>query len=185
MGPAAIAAMPSLIAAYDRVLTSEQHRIGQSAIARAIGQIAPNTKSAPEAVAILTRALDSDDWSVRDAAARAIGNFGQDGAVARPTSRPRMRSRQKRPRSRHRPLPRRSNHHPQPGTMTPRTGADQSGMMAYSRLPLRMTRVARALRVYVGAASGRKGPGAGGPGRRRSGCRPPVRSRAGGASPAD
>ena len=43
LGPGAVAAVPPLIAAYDRVLKSERHRIGQSAIAAAIGQIAPNS----------------------------------------------------------------------------------------------------------------------------------------------
>ncbi len=84
IGPTAVAAMPSVIAAYDRMLRSKQRPIGQSAIAAAIGQIAPNSESAPQAVAILMRALDSKEWSVRDAAARALGNFGKGASAALP-----------------------------------------------------------------------------------------------------
>jgi HEAT repeat protein len=70
LGPGATAAVPSSIKAYDKVLKSEHHVMGQSAIPAALGRIAPNSTSAPDAVAILIRALDSKDNSVRLAALR-------------------------------------------------------------------------------------------------------------------
>jgi len=82
MGPRAVAAVPPLIAAYDKVLDSEQHRIGQTAIAAALGQIAP--RSASGAVATLIRALDAKAWSVRLGAVQALGHFGKDAAAAIP-----------------------------------------------------------------------------------------------------
>jgi len=84
LGPAAVAAVPPLIAAYDKALNSQQQRIGQSAIAAALGRIAPKSASAPGAVAILIRALDAKGWSVRLGAVQALGNFGRDAAGAIP-----------------------------------------------------------------------------------------------------
>ncbi|MFI5455793.1 MAG: HEAT repeat domain-containing protein [Isosphaerales bacterium] len=84
VGPGAVAAVPPLIAAYDKALNSVQHRIGQSAIAAALGRIAPKSGSAPGAVAILIQALDSKDWTVRVGAAQALGQFGVDAAPAMP-----------------------------------------------------------------------------------------------------
>jgi len=84
MGPRAVAAVPLLIAAYDKVLNSEQHRIGQTAIAAALGQIAPRSASAPGAVATLIRALDANGRSVRLGAVQALEHFGKDAAGAIP-----------------------------------------------------------------------------------------------------
>jgi HEAT repeat protein len=84
MGPRAAAALPSLIAAYDKVLGAKQHMIGQIAIPKALGRIAPKSASAQGAVAILIRALDSQDWSVRLGAAQSLGSFGADAAGAIP-----------------------------------------------------------------------------------------------------
>jgi HEAT repeat protein len=82
IGPPAVAAVPPLIAAYDNALNSQHHQIGQSAIAVALGRIAPGSASAPDAVAILMRALDSKGWPVRLCAVQALGHFGRDAAPA-------------------------------------------------------------------------------------------------------
>ncbi len=84
LGPRAVAAVPQLIAAYDRVLKSNQHVIGQMSISDAIGRIAPKSASAADAIAILIRALDSGDEWVRRGAVEALGNFGEDAAPALP-----------------------------------------------------------------------------------------------------
>jgi HEAT repeat protein len=84
MGPRADAALPALIAAYDKVLGSERHQIDQIARSKALARIAPKSGSAPAAVAILARALDSQDWQVRVGAALSLRSFGADAAVAIP-----------------------------------------------------------------------------------------------------
>jgi len=84
LGPRAIDAMPALIAAYHRILTTERDTLGQNEVAKAIGQIAPHSASAPRAVVILIRALDSSDSSVRHGAVEALGKFGDDAAGAVP-----------------------------------------------------------------------------------------------------
>lgn len=84
LGPRAGAAVPALIAAYDKVLKSKQHVIGQISIPYALGRIAPKTASAADAVAISLRALDSGDVWVRLGAAQALGSFGEDAAEAIP-----------------------------------------------------------------------------------------------------
>jgi HEAT repeat protein len=84
LGPRAVAAVPRLIAAYDKVLKSKQHVIDQMSISDAIGRIAPKSASAPDAVAILVRALNSGNEWVRRGAVQALGSFGEDGAAAIP-----------------------------------------------------------------------------------------------------
>jgi HEAT repeat protein len=84
IGPRALAAVPKLIIAYERAQKPGQHMIGQSAISQALGQIAPKTASAPAAIAILTKGLDSDDVWVRVGSASALGRFGGDAAGAIP-----------------------------------------------------------------------------------------------------
>jgi HEAT repeat protein len=84
LGPPAVAAVPSLIAAYEKVVGSRQHTIGQIRIPSALARIAPGSRSAPEALAILVRALDSGDVSVRLGAAQAVGRFGRDATRAIP-----------------------------------------------------------------------------------------------------
>ena len=84
LGPRAVAAVPSLIAAYDRVLKSKQHDASHMSISYVIGRIAPQSASAPDAVAILVRALDSGDEWVRLGAVQALGSFGEDAAEAIP-----------------------------------------------------------------------------------------------------
>ena len=84
LGPPAVAALPRLIAAYDKVLKSKQHVIGQMSISDAIGRIAPKSESAPDAIAIMVRALDSGDEWVRRGAVQALGSFGEDAAAAIP-----------------------------------------------------------------------------------------------------
>jgi HEAT repeat protein len=82
IGPPAIAAVPTLIAAYNKALN--RHYMAHAAIPRALGRIAPNTAAAPDAVAALIRALDSNDMTVRMGAVDALGHFGKDGAAAIP-----------------------------------------------------------------------------------------------------
>jgi HEAT repeat protein len=82
IGPAANAAVPNLIAAYDKTL--DRHYMAQAAIPSALGRIAPRSPAAPAAIAALIRALDSDNVSVRIGAVDALGRFGKDGAAAIP-----------------------------------------------------------------------------------------------------
>jgi HEAT repeat protein len=84
IGPSAAVAVPDLIAAYETVLASKDHVIGQIAIPRALAKIAPNSAAAPDVVAILMRALDSQDPSIRLGAVEALGQFGKDAAAAIP-----------------------------------------------------------------------------------------------------
>jgi HEAT repeat protein len=82
LGPKAIAAAPALIISYWHMLASEEHWIGQIEIANAIGRIAPHSTSAPRAVAVLVRALDSKDWSIQRGAIDALAKFGPEAAGA-------------------------------------------------------------------------------------------------------
>jgi HEAT repeat protein len=84
MGPRAAGAVPRLIAAYEKVQKSDKHVIGQIRIPEALGMIAPNTASAPDAVLTLVNALDSGDKWVRLGGAKALGRFGADAAIAVP-----------------------------------------------------------------------------------------------------
>jgi HEAT repeat protein len=84
LGPRAIAAVPKLVAAYDKLLKSKQHVIGQMSISDAIGWIAAKSTSAPDAIAILVRALESGDEWIRRGAVEALGRFGEDAAAAIP-----------------------------------------------------------------------------------------------------
>ena len=84
IGPRAAGAVPRLIAAYEKVQKSDKHVIGQISISEALGMIAPNTASAPDAVSILVSALDSGDKWVRVGSAKALGRFGADAAMVVP-----------------------------------------------------------------------------------------------------
>jgi HEAT repeat protein len=55
LGPRAVAAVPRLIAAYDKVLKSKQHVIAHINTLDYTGRIAPKSASAPDAIAILRR----------------------------------------------------------------------------------------------------------------------------------
>ena len=65
IGPPAVAAIPALISAYNNGWS-----LFQGAIPVALGRIAPNSPAAPDAVAVLIRALDEKDHSNRLGAAR-------------------------------------------------------------------------------------------------------------------
>ncbi|HZW31499.1 MAG TPA: HEAT repeat domain-containing protein [Isosphaeraceae bacterium] len=84
IGPPAVAAVPALITVYEEVLASRQHAIAHIAIPRALARIAPNSAAAPGVVAVLVRALDSTDRSIRLGAAEALGQFGKDAIAAIP-----------------------------------------------------------------------------------------------------
>jgi HEAT repeat protein len=84
IGPSALAAVPALIAAYKNVLASQEHVFGQMAIPLALAKIAPNSPAARDVVAVLVRALDSNDQSVRLGAVEALGHFGKDAAAVVP-----------------------------------------------------------------------------------------------------
>ena len=92
LGPAAGIAVPALIATYARVLESESHFLGQSAVAMALGRLGPHSTAAAESVAILNRGLDSKDTWIRIAAADSLGNFGPDAATVLPKLRELERS---------------------------------------------------------------------------------------------
>jgi len=84
LGPRAVAAVPRLIATYERVLKPDYELIGQNEIATALGRIAPKSALATGAVAILIRGLDSNDSWVRNGAAQALGHFGDGATLAMP-----------------------------------------------------------------------------------------------------
>jgi HEAT repeat protein len=83
-GPRAAAAVPALIATYDRVLKSKVHMNGQMEISDALGKVARSLPSAGDAIAILVRGLDSKDPLVQQGSARALGQFGAAAAPAVP-----------------------------------------------------------------------------------------------------
>jgi HEAT repeat protein len=82
IGPPAIAAVPTLIAAYNKAL--DRHHLAHAAIPAALGRIAPNSAAAPDAVAALIRGLDAKDITARMGAVDALAHFGKDGAAAIP-----------------------------------------------------------------------------------------------------
>jgi HEAT repeat protein len=84
MEPRPIGAVAALLAAYDRVLKSGSYQLGQVEISRSLGLIAADTASAPAAVAILLRGLDSEDTMVRWGAVQALGKFGSEAVPAVP-----------------------------------------------------------------------------------------------------
>jgi HEAT repeat protein len=84
IGPSAGAAVPALIALYEKVLASQEHVIGWSAIPGALARIAPNSPASPAVVAVLVRALDSKDQLIRLGAVGALGQFGKDAAAVIP-----------------------------------------------------------------------------------------------------
>ncbi len=79
IGPPPVAAIPALISAYNNGWS-----LSGGAIPVALGQIAPNSPAAPDAVAVLIRALDEKDPSNRLGAIEALGHFGTDAAAAIP-----------------------------------------------------------------------------------------------------
>jgi HEAT repeats len=81
IGPPAVAAVPARIAAYDEALEA-QHWMGQMTLPAALGRIAPHSAVAPDAVAALIRALDSNDSPFYLGAAEALGQFGNDATPA-------------------------------------------------------------------------------------------------------
>jgi HEAT repeat protein len=83
IGPPAVAAVPALIAAYDKALEAH-HWMGHTTFPAALGRIAPHTAAAPDAVAALIRALDSNDSPFYLGAVEALGQFGKDGTPAIP-----------------------------------------------------------------------------------------------------
>ncbi|MGP0068642.1 MAG: HEAT repeat domain-containing protein [Isosphaeraceae bacterium] len=82
IGPPAVAAVPGLIAAYDKSL--EVHHSMAQAIPAALGRIAPNSDATPDAVAVLIRALDAKDPSTCLGAVEALAHFGTDASAAIP-----------------------------------------------------------------------------------------------------
>jgi HEAT repeat protein len=83
IGPAAVAAVPALIAAYPKAL-EVRHTMAEKVIPAALARIAANSAMAADAVAVLIRALDSADDHFRLGAVEALGDFGADAAAAIP-----------------------------------------------------------------------------------------------------
>jgi HEAT repeat protein len=83
IGPPAAEAVPALIAGYRKALETE-HSLAQVGIPEALERIAPNSPWAPDAVAVLIRALDAKDRYIRLKAVDALGQFGKDAAAAIP-----------------------------------------------------------------------------------------------------
>jgi HEAT repeat protein len=79
IGPPAAAAVPYLISALNNGLW-----LFPKGIPATLGQIAPNSPAAPDAVAVLIRALDEQNRSNRLQALEALGHFGTDAAAAIP-----------------------------------------------------------------------------------------------------
>jgi HEAT repeat protein len=83
IGPPAGAAVPAMIAAYYKALETD-HSMAMTAIPVALGRIAPNSAAAPDAVAVLIRALDAKYPAYRVGAVEALAHFGTDAAAAIP-----------------------------------------------------------------------------------------------------
>jgi HEAT repeat protein len=79
IGPPAVAAVPALISAFNNGWW-----LFPTGIPAALGQIAPNSPAAPDAVGVLIRALDEQSPSRRLEALEALGHFGTDAAAAIP-----------------------------------------------------------------------------------------------------
>jgi HEAT repeat protein len=79
IGPPAVAAIPALISAFNNGWW-----LAPKGIPAALGQIAPNSPAAPDAVAVLILALDEQSPSKRQEAIEALGHFGTDAAAAVP-----------------------------------------------------------------------------------------------------
>ena len=86
MGPKALKVAPALIGAVkDSVENGKPDGDGvNSSAARALGEVAPGSASAPEAVDVLTRALDSPHDGLRNAAVAALPKFGKAAEPAVP-----------------------------------------------------------------------------------------------------
>ena len=84
LGPAAASAIPALITAYDRVLRSEDHVLGQSAFAMALGEIGPRLRGGgrnrcdPDAGG----STPKDTW-VRVSVIEALGKFGSEATAVK------------------------------------------------------------------------------------------------------
>ena len=85
MGNAAAAAVPGLAVALTEAVTDPQEPgNGESWIARALGEIAPESASAPQAIQALTQALDAQYGGTRGWAVDSLGRFGPKAAAALP-----------------------------------------------------------------------------------------------------
>jgi HEAT repeat protein len=83
-GPAAASAIPELIRGLRKSITAEKPLLDGYRAARALGQIAPGTRAAEQAIEALTEALGAGPPVSRSAAARAVGEFGPASASAIP-----------------------------------------------------------------------------------------------------
>jgi len=83
-GPAAAEAVPVLINMIKDTTPPARNVHNEALAARALGQIAPETPSADQAVAALVCVLESDTKAPRAEAIEALQQFGQKAAVAIP-----------------------------------------------------------------------------------------------------
>ena len=83
IGKAGSAAIPDLIGSLVEATPKSDAGFGASA-ATALGEIAPGTEKATEAIAALTSALGAKESSVRRASAEALGKFGPAASSAVP-----------------------------------------------------------------------------------------------------
>jgi hypothetical protein len=79
IGPPAVAAIPALISAFNNGWW-----LFPTGIPAALGQIAPNSPVAPDAVGVLIRALDEQSPRGRLEALEALSHFGADAEAAIP-----------------------------------------------------------------------------------------------------
>ena len=84
IGPHAASAAPALIFAINELLDSKEDLPGAYPMAESLGQIAPNSASATDAVSTLIRMLDSKYPWARVGAAVALGKFGRAAAITVP-----------------------------------------------------------------------------------------------------
>jgi HEAT repeat protein len=84
IGNPAVAAVPSLIAVYDRALKADKVYPLLSRVSDALSRIAPNSPYANEVVDRLMRCLDSKDTSVKHFGVRALTKFGPSAVAALP-----------------------------------------------------------------------------------------------------
>jgi HEAT repeat protein len=85
MGKEAMAAVPALAAALTKVdVAQPDPNNGESWIVMALGELAPDSASAPQAIQALTRALDARYGGTRGWAVDALGRFGPRAAAAGP-----------------------------------------------------------------------------------------------------
>jgi HEAT repeat protein len=85
MGKEATAAVPALATALTEAVTGRQEpNNGESWIARALGEVAPDSASAPQAIQALIAALETQQSAIRGWAAESLGQFGPKAASAIP-----------------------------------------------------------------------------------------------------